>query len=91
MLRNRRRWQLAKRRGGGMLPPMNVIPADKLPALESLLRKACPRLTPVDLAEAQGRVDLLTAKIQNRHWMDRVAARRVVLGLMQQAGIQQVA
>lgn len=70
---------------------MNVIPVDKWPLLEPLLRKACPRLTPTDLAEAQRRVDLLTAKIQNRHWMDRVAARRVVLGLLQQAGIQRVA
>ena len=70
---------------------MNVIPADKWLALVTLLKKQCPRLTPLDLVESQYRLDLLTAKIQNRHWMDRVAARRVVLALMQQAGIQHVA
>lgn len=71
--------------------PMNVIPADKWSAFETLLKKQCPRLTPTDLAEAQRRVDILTAKIQNRHWMDRVAARRVLFALMQQTGIQKIA
>lgn len=70
---------------------MNVIPVASWPALEPLLRQHCPLLTPLDIVECGRRVDLLTAKIQNRHWMDRVAARRVVLGLMQQAGIQRVA
>lgn len=67
---------------------MNVIPEAAWATLEPLLKKSCPRLTPLDLVESQRRVDLLTAKIQNRHWMDRVAARRVVLGLLQQSGIQ---
>lgn len=66
---------------------MNVIPEAKWATLMPLLKKSCPRLTPLDLSECQFRVDILTAKIQNRHWMDRVAAQRVVLGLMQQAGI----
>ncbi|MEK7412702.1 MAG: hypothetical protein AAB263_05220 [Planctomycetota bacterium] len=70
---------------------MNVLSEPQWRTLEPLLKKHCPRLTPLDLVESQQRVDLLTAKIQNRHWMDRVEARRVVLGLMQQAGIQQVA
>jgi hypothetical protein len=70
---------------------MNVIPADKWTAFEPLLKKHCPRLTPTDLAECRNRVDLLTAKIQNRHWIDRVEARRVLLSLMQQAGIHKVA
>ncbi|MBN8525763.1 MAG: hypothetical protein J0M02_10550 [Planctomycetes bacterium] len=70
---------------------MNVIPEDKWAALQPLLKKSCPRLTPLDISECQRRVDILTAKIQNRHWMDRVAAQRVVLGLMHQAGIQRVA
>ncbi len=70
---------------------MNVLTASQWATLEPLLKKACPRLTPLDLVESQFRVDLLTAKIQNRHWMERVAAQRVVLGLLQQAGIQRVA
>lgn len=70
---------------------MNVLTDSQWTTLEPLLKKACPRLTPLDLVESQRRVDILTAKIQNRHWIDRVAAQRVVIGLLQQAGIQNVA
>jgi len=70
---------------------MNVLTASQWATLEPLVKKACPRLTPLDLTESQLRVDLLTAKIQNRHWMDRIAAQRVVLGLLQQAGIHSAA
>jgi hypothetical protein len=70
---------------------MNLLTESQWAAVEPLVKKACPRLTPLDLVDSQRRVDILTAKIQNRHWMERVAAQRVVLGLLQQAGIQQVA
>jgi len=70
---------------------MNVLTESQWAALEPLLKKACPRLTPLDLSDSQRRVDILTAKIQNRHWMERVKAQRVVIGLLQQAGIQQIA
>lgn len=70
---------------------MNVLTDSQWATLEPALKKACPKLTPRDLLECQRRVDLLTAKIQNRHWMDRVAAQRVVIGLLQQSGIQRVA
>ena len=70
---------------------MNVIPVASWPAFEPLLRQHCPLITAGDLVECARRLDLLTAKIQNRHWMDRVAARRILLGLLQQAGIQRVA
>jgi len=53
-------------------------------ALLPLLRERCPRLTEADLADARPRVDLLSAKIQNRHWVDRVTARRLVLELVEQ-------
>jgi hypothetical protein len=56
-------------------------------ALLPRLRTACPRLTAQDLEEAKGRVDLLTAKIQNRHWISRVAAQRTVLKLIDEAGV----
>ncbi len=70
---------------------MNVLTDSQWTTLEPLLKKTCPRLTPLDLSESQHRVDILTAKIQNRHWMDRVAAQRVVVGLLQQSGIQRFA
>ena len=41
--------------------------------------RPCPRLTPRDIADCERRVDLLSAKIQNLHWVDRVEARRLVL------------
>ena len=70
---------------------MNLLTDSQWAILEPLAKKACPRLTPLDLVECQRRVDILTAKIQNRHWMDRVAAQHLVIGLLQQAGIQKVA
>ncbi|HAT10868.1 MAG TPA: hypothetical protein DCS97_09815 [Planctomycetes bacterium] len=70
---------------------MNLLSDSQWSALEPLVKKACPRLTPLDLVESQRRIDLLTAKIQSRHWMDRVAAQRVVIGLLDKAGIQKVA
>ena len=69
---------------------MNVLSESQWATLEPLLKKACPNLTPQDLTDSQLRVDILTAKIQNRHWIDRVEAQRLVLGLLQQAGIQHV-
>jgi hypothetical protein len=65
---------------------MLTIPADQWRQLLPGLRRRCPLLTDADLAEGQRRIDLLTAKIQNRHWVDRVTARRTVLELLQQSG-----
>lgn len=70
---------------------MNVLDEAQWTALLPLVRRHCPRLTALDLAECQRRVDLLVAKIQNRHWHDRVVAQRLVLSLMHQAGVQRVA
>lgn len=65
---------------------MLTIPDDQWQQLLPKLRKQCPRLTALDLQETQHRIDLLIAKIQNRHWVDRVTARRTVLSLLQQSG-----
>ena len=59
----------------------NQIPDAEWQQLLPKLRERCPRLTEADLADAGQRVDLLSAKIQNRHWVDRVTARRIVLEL----------
>ena len=64
----------------------NVLDEATWSRLQGPLRERCPRLTPADLADAGRRIDLLTAKIQNRHWVDRLAARRLVLGLLQELG-----
>jgi hypothetical protein len=65
---------------------MNIIPDDAWQKMLPKLRERCPRLTEQDLVESQGRVDLLTAKIQNRHWVDKTTARRTVLALMRDVG-----
>lgn len=65
---------------------MNVIPDDVWTRLVPRLREKCPRLTETDLVEARGRSDLLTAKIQNRHWVDRMTAQRTVLALLTEVG-----
>jgi hypothetical protein len=66
--------------------PMLTIPDDQWQQLLPKLRKQCPRLTVLDLSETQQRIDLLIAKIQNRHWVDRVTARRTVLAMLQTTG-----
>jgi hypothetical protein len=65
---------------------MLTVPDDQWQQLLPRLRQQCPRLTPDDLAESQQRIDLLIAKIQNRHWVDRITARRTVLSLLQLTG-----
>jgi hypothetical protein len=65
---------------------MLTVPDDQWQLLLPRLRQQCPRLTALDLAESQQRIDLLIAKIQNRHWVDRVTARRTVLSLLQLTG-----
>ena len=64
---------------------MNMIPDDRWQKLLPMLRQRCPRLTEQDLAECEQRVDLLTAKVQNRHWVDKVTARRTVFALLAEA------
>jgi hypothetical protein len=66
---------------------VNILSDDVWKQIEPGLRTACPRLTPDDLQEAQQRIDLLIAKIQNRHWISKEEARRIVLGLLQGAGV----
>lgn len=52
--------------------------------LEALpaIRKSFERITEDDLRDCGRRIDLLTAKVQNRHWVDRVTARRMVLSVL---------
>lgn len=62
----------------------NMIADDIWAKLRPLLSERCPRLTDADLADAGQRQDLLVAKIQNRHWIDRLEAQRIVLELLKQ-------
>lgn len=66
---------------------MNVLSDEQWQKLVPKLRATCPRLTEQDLSEAKGRLDLTTAKIQNRHWCDRMTAQRTVYGLLAELGI----
>jgi hypothetical protein len=61
---------------------MNIIDDATWRNLLPALRTRCPRLTEQDIVECEQRVDLLTAKIQNRHWCDRMTAQRTVTDLL---------
>ncbi len=75
-------------RGCGYNPiPMNVLTDQQWIALLPRLRTTCPRLTAQDLDEAKGRIDLLTAKIQNRHWCSRTLAQQTVLKLLDETRV----
>jgi len=65
---------------------MLTIPEDQWQQMQPKLRQQCPRLTVTDVQETQRRIDLLIAKIQNRHWVNRITARRTVLAMLQQTG-----
>ena len=69
---------------------MNILTDAEWTTLIPAMKKACPRLTADDLAECQQRVDLLTAKIQSRHWISRVEAQNVVFTVLHQQGILHV-
>lgn len=66
---------------------MYVITDEQWQKLVPKLRQACPRLTEQDLAEVTGRLDLTMAKIQNRHWCDKLTAQRTVYGLLAELGL----
>jgi hypothetical protein len=66
---------------------MNIIPAELWTKVEPAIRKQCPRLTATDISETQNRVDLLIAKIQNRQWISRREAQRLVLSALKGAGM----
>jgi hypothetical protein len=66
---------------------MNILPEATWLQLTPRIKAACPRLTDDDLAESQRRIDLLTARIQNRHWVSRSAAQRTVLGALSALGL----
>ncbi len=66
---------------------MYVISDEQWQKLVPSLRKKCPRLTEQDLVEAKGRLDLTVAKIQNRHWCDKLTAQRTLRGLLTELGI----
>jgi 3-polyprenyl-4-hydroxybenzoate decarboxylase len=63
------------------------IPASDWQKLVPVVKASCPRLTDLDLREAQQRLDLLAAKIQNRHWVSHEQARRTVTAALATAGV----
>lgn len=67
---------------------MNLLPDTTWAQLVPRIKATCPRLTESDLAESQQRIDLLTAKIQNRHWVSRSDAQRTVLGALSVLGLK---
>ena len=56
----------------------NQLDSEAWDKLLAALSTTCDRLTPRDIADCEQRLDLLVAKIQNRHWIDRETARQLV-------------
>ena len=46
--------------------------------LKQAIGQTCDRITPRDFVDCEQRLDLLVAKVQNRHWVDRATARQLV-------------
>lgn len=66
---------------------MSLLPDADWQRLLPLVRARCPRLTPADFAECGQRSELLAAKIQNRHWVSRTTAQRLLVALRAEAGL----
>ena len=49
------------------------------------LKQSCPRITEQDLSECEQRIDLLVAKIQNRHWVSRTKAEELAFVMLKDA------
>jgi hypothetical protein len=54
--------------------------------LKKAISETCTRITPRDFADCEQRLDLLVAKVQNRHWVDRDTARQLVRDALAAAG-----
>ncbi|TVR45906.1 MAG: hypothetical protein EA402_03585 [Planctomycetota bacterium] len=61
----------------------NLFSEEEWQRLLPHLRSTFTRLTEADLRDCAPRLDLTVAKVQNRHWLDRVTAQRQVLDLVQ--------
>jgi hypothetical protein len=68
-------------REGAMLQISDSTWSRMLPKIKDL----CPRLSPQDLSECEQRIDLLTAKIQNRHWVSRTDAESTAFMILKDA------
>ena len=66
---------------------MMTLSPEQWEALLPELRSRCPRLTPTDLDECERRSDILIAKIQNRHWISKDDAMRLLWELLQKRGL----
>ncbi|MFW5845549.1 MAG: hypothetical protein ACOCXJ_04920 [Planctomycetota bacterium] len=51
------------------------------------LRQQCPSLTDRDLEECDRRSDILVAKIQNRQWISKQEAMRLLWALLERQGL----
>lgn len=60
----------------------NMLTAEEWQLLLPALRRTFTRLTEDDLRDCAQRMDLTVAKVQNRHWLDRVSAQRQVLAVV---------
>ncbi len=64
---------------------MQQIPEPVWSRMLPKINELCPRITTEDLGECEQRFDLLTAKIQNRHWVSRTDAEKTAFAIMKDA------
>ncbi|TVR11685.1 MAG: hypothetical protein EA401_10480 [Planctomycetota bacterium] len=64
---------------------INTLSDEQWQAALPSLRTTFHRLTEADLRDCGQRLDLLTGKVQNRHWLDRITAQRQVLQVVRAA------
>lgn len=64
---------------------MQQIPDSLWTRMLPKIKELCPRLTSSDLKECEQRLDLLCAKIQNRHWVSRHDAETTAFAILKQA------
>ena len=64
---------------------MQQIPEPIWQRMLPKIKELCPRLTAEDLSECALRFDILTAKIQNRHWVSRKDAESTAFSIMKDA------
>lgn len=53
--------------------------------VSAAVKTSCPRVSVQDLSECEQRIDLLIAKIQNRHWISRTAAQGLAFVMLKDA------
>ena len=64
---------------------MKRIPDNVWAQVSGAIKKSCERISEQELNECEQRIDLLVAKIQNRHWVSRTKAEELAVMVVKDA------